>query len=979
MENRSRKRNGPGHAPAASIPAEFNAEARLRLVIDAAPNAMLMVNGKGEIVLVNAQAEQLFGYSRQELLGQQIEMLVPERFHGVHGDYRKGFFAQPNTRAMGAGRDLFGLRKNRTEVPIEIGLNPLHTDEGLFVLASIIDITERKRLEVPFRLTVEAAPYAMIMSDSSGRITMANAQAERLFGYEPGTLLGCETDILVPPSIRQRRPAMRTGYFSSPHMRPFGIGRELSGWTRDGREIPIEVGLNPIETPEGRFDVASIIDITERKRMTDLMVSAEARLRLVIDAAPNAMLMVNGDGSMTLVNAQAEKLFGYSRQELLGQPIEMLVPKRYHGGHAGYRKGFFAKPDTRSMGVGRDLYGLRKDGSEVPIEIGLNPLRTDEGLFVLASIIDITERKRAEEIQRLSQANLLRQSILDSAPFSIIAIDTHGIIIAANPASELMLGYGKGEMVGQYAPSLINLPDDIERHANDLSRELDEPIIADHHALIACAERDLPDEREWTYVRKDGTRMPVNLSITALHDEHGTINGFLNVAYDITERKRTEATILHMAHHDALTGLPNRSLLMDRIDMAIRHARRADGRVAVLMMDLDHFKRVNDTLGHQAGDQLLLTVARRIREGLRETDTVARLGGDEFVVLLADAGTREEVRRTVEQIVQRVTQPMAIDGHEILITPSVGGCLFPDDGDDASTLLKNADTAMYAAKAAGRSNSQWFNHEMSRQTEEKLALAGALRRAIDDGQFSIHYQPEVDLASGRAVGVEALIRWQHPKLGAVSPNDFIPLAEETGLILPIGEWVLKTACVENVRIGKACGQPLVLAVNVSPRQFQQKNWISVVRAALDESGLPPAQLELEITEGMLMQDPKESAEMLRAIRKLGVGVVVDDFGTGYSSLSYLTRFPIDKIKIDRSFVRDLTLDATDAAVIDAIIAMAHSLKICVIAEGVETPEQLAYLRERGCDQAQGYYFGKAVSVIELPALLGSLAQHAAGI
>jgi diguanylate cyclase (GGDEF)-like protein/PAS domain S-box-containing protein len=614
----------------------------------------------------------------------------------------------------------------------------------------------------------------------------------------------------------------------------------------------------------------------------------------------------------------------------------------------------------------------------VPIEIGLNPLRTDEGLFVLASIIDITERKRAEEMLRLSQSNLLRQSILDSAPFSIIAIDTGGMIIAANPAGERLLGYGKGEMVGEYVPALIHLQEEIVRHASDLSRDLDEFIPADHHALIACAERDLPDEREWTYVRKDGTRIPVNLLITALRDEHGAINGFLKVAYDITERKRTEATILHMAHHDALTGLPNRTLLMDRIDMAIRQARRMDGQVAVLMMDLDHFKRVNDTLGHHAGDQLLLTVARRIRDGLRETDTVARLGGDEFVVLLADAGTREEIRHTVEQIVHRVTLPMAIDGHEILITPSVGGCLFPDDGDDAGALLKNADTAMYVAKAAGRNNSQWFSHEMSRHTEEKLALAGALRSALDNNQFTIHYQPEIDLVSGRAIGVEALIRWQHPKLGAVSPTDFIPLAEETGLILPIGAWVLKTACLECVRISKACGQPLVLAVNVSPRQLQQKNWISVVRAALDESGLPPSQLELEITEGMLMQDPKESAELLRAIRLLGVGVVIDDFGTGYSSLSYLTRFPIDKIKIDRSFVRDLTMDATDAAVVDAIIAMAHSLKICVIAEGVETPEQLAYLRERGCDQAQGYYFGKAVSCAEIPALLKGLSHRATG-
>ncbi|TXH05533.1 MAG: PAS domain S-box protein [Nevskiaceae bacterium] len=336
---------------------------------------------------------------------------------------------------------------------------------------------------------------------------------------------------------------------------------------------------------------------------------AEVQLRLVIDAAPNAMLMVNARGEMVLVNAQAEKLFGYSRSELLGRRIEMLVPERFRGAHDGYRSGYFARPDTRAMGAGRDLYGLRKDGSEVPIEIGLNPLRIDEGLFVMASIIDITERKRNEEMMRRAQTDRLRQAILDSAPFSIIAIDTQGIIIAANPASERLLGFTKEEMVGRDATSLIHLQREIERQAADLSRELDMTVVPDHHTLMALAEMGLPDEREWTYVRKDGSCVPVNLSITALYDENRRISGFLKVAYDITERKRTEATILHMAHHDALTGLPNRTLLMDRIDMAVRQARRSQGRVAVLMMDLDHFKRVNDSLGHHAGDQLLLSVA----------------------------------------------------------------------------------------------------------------------------------------------------------------------------------------------------------------------------------------------------------------------------------------------------------------------------------------------------------------------------------
>ncbi|TXH05532.1 MAG: bifunctional diguanylate cyclase/phosphodiesterase [Nevskiaceae bacterium] len=357
---------------------------------------------------------------------------------------------------------------------------------------------------------------------------------------------------------------------------------------------------------------------------------------------------------------------------------------------------------------------------------------------------------------------------------------------------------------------------------------------------------------------------------------------------------------------------------------------------------------------------------------MRDTDTVARLGGDEFVVLLAEAGSREQIQRTVDQIVQRVTAPVAINDQEILVTPSIGGCLFPDDGQDAGTLLKNADTAMYFAKSAGRSNSQWFTQAMHQQAEEKLALAGNMRKALDTGQFFIEFQPEVCLKTGKVMAVEALVRWRHPKRGVVPPAEFIALAEETGLIIPLGEWVLRTACREVVNLQKACGAPLALAVNVSPRQLQQKDWSETVRSALLDSGMNPRHLELEITEGMLMQNPDESAELLDALRQQGVGVVIDDFGTGYSSLAYLTRFPIDKIKIDRSFVRDLTFDVTDAAVIDAIIAMSHSLKIRVIAEGVETPEQLHYLRERGCDEAQGYHFSKAVTADQIPALMQTL-------
>ncbi|MDX1496180.1 MAG: PAS domain S-box protein [Salinisphaeraceae bacterium] len=937
-------------------------EMRLRAVIDAAPNAMVMVDETGSITLVNKQAENLFGYSREQLLSMSVDALVPERFRGSHEGFRKGFLSSPDTRAMGAGRDLYGLRADGTEVPIEIGLKPLKTDGGLFVLASIIDITERKNTEESFRLMVEAAPNAMLMVDRQGYITHVNAQAEKLFGYPREELLGEVVEKLVPDNVRAKHPSLRDSFFASPEARFMGVGRDLYGVTKDGREVPIEIGLNPIETPKGLLTLASIIDITERKR-------SEERLRLMVEAAPNAMIMANAQGIITQVNQQTERLFEYERHELLGHPIEMLVPKSVRAKHPEMRDSFFAAPEARSMGAGRDLYGVTKTGREIPLEIGLNPIDTPEGVITLASIIDISERKQAELLKRQEHDNLLRQSIFDSIPFSVIALDTDGRVIAVNPATMKMLGYSRDEIIGANAASLFHDSGELQQHAISLSRELGEKIPADHNAIVAKASRGMRDESEWTYRRKDGLQIPIHLTVTPLKDEAGKITGYLKVAYDITERKRTEAYIMHMAHHDPLTGLPNRLLLMDRIEMAIKQAHRDDKRVGVLLMDLDHFKRVNDSLGHHIGDQLLISISRRLQSSMRESDSLARLGGDEFVLVIPNVSSREKLESVVEMIFSSVTSPITLDNNELLITPSIGGSIYPDDGEDANILIRNADAAMYAAKASGRSNIQWFSEEMLQQNKEKLTLMSALMPAIENEEFMIHYQPEVALESGVVSGVEALIRWHHKELGNISPVQFIPLAEETGMILPIGEWVLNKACADVANLSQEIGRPLTLAVNVSPRQLQQVNWLEQVTTALESSGLAPEQLELEITEGTLIENPDKSAELLRVIQEKGIKVVIDDFGTGYSSLSYLTRFPIDKIKIDRSFIRDLHTDVTDAAVVEAIIAMAHSLNIRVVAEGVETAEQLTFLRERDCEEAQGYYFSPAVPMTLVPGVL----------
>ena len=567
---------------------------------------------------------------------------------------------------------------------------------------------------------------------------------------------------------------------------------------------------------------------------------------------------------------------------------------------------------------------------------------------------------------------MLKQSIFDSLPQSIIATDAQGVIMDVNPAACALLGHGREDMLGRAVLGLVHEAREVESRARELSHETGQRVAPDFSVLTLKARQGQMEEREWSYRRQDASTLPVNVLVTALRNAAGEIYGYLEVAHDVSERKRAEAYIRHMAHHDSLTSLPNRALMLDRLDMAIRRARRDGLQVAVLLMDLDHFKRINDSLGHHMGDKLLLVIAARLQFCLRETDTVARLGGDEFVLILTDVRSQDDLNHKIEDILARVATPISVENHELLVTPSIGGSLFPKDGSDANTLLKHADAAMYQAKALGRNTWQWFSHDMVRATAEKLALTSALRFAVERKELYLHYQPLVSLVNGQVTGMEALVRWQHPDRGLIPPDSFIGLAEENGQILQIGEWILNAACAESARIQKQLGRPLTVAVNVSPRQLQQKNFVLSVEKAIEASGLSPTSLELEITEGLLMRDPKESAAILRKIRDLGVGIVIDDFGTGYSSLSYIMRFPIDKLKIDRSFIRDLKTDEADAAVINAILAMARSLHIEVVAEGVETPEQLSYLRDRSCDQAQGYYFGRPVSGDEFLRLAASL-------
>ncbi len=694
--------------------------------------------------------------------------------------------------------------------------------------------------------------------------------------------------------------------------------------------------------------------------MTAALRNSEERQRAIMDGTADAILSFDQRGVVQSFNSAAETMFGLDADEVIGRNVGMLMPRRFRHLHEDRLAAWAQAAPERSNLLRREVIGLRSNGDEFPVWLAVNRMPTPGGQpeFVgLAS--DISQRKRSERL--LAQAHSLRRNILESAPFAILSTDEHGLIQSLNPAAERLIQYQFAELAGRETPVLLLDPEELQAYAAELSRRLGRPLEPGFASLTARARLGQTDEREWTWLRKDGERIPVQASTTALVGADGELEGFLIIAFDITERRNAQSYVEHLAHHDPLTNLPNRALLLDRLDQAVVQARRKREKVAVLLVDLDHFKRINDTLGHHVGDDLLLGVADRLSRAVRQIDTVSRLGGDEFVLILPGVSDRAAVRRIVGPLLDTLSAPFRVQGHEMTVTPSIGIALFPEHGEDARLLLKHADTAMYQAKEAGRRTYRFFEADMLKHNRRRLETENALRKALEKDEFSLAFQPQVEFDSGRIIGCEALLRWRNPRLGEVPPGSFVPMAEEMGLIQPIGEWVLRTACRQARQMQIALDLPLQLAVNISPRQFFQTDLTDIIQAALRESGLPAHCLEIEITEGVLVKNAEETIEMLRRIRRLGVQVSIDDFGTGYSSLSYLTCFPIDKLKIDKSFVRDITEDPNDAAVTSAIIVMAHTLSLKVVAEGVENQAQYSYLAERGCDIAQGYYFGRPLT------------------
>ena len=569
--------------------------------------------------------------------------------------------------------------------------------------------------------------------------------------------------------------------------------------------------------------------------------------------------------------------------------------------------------------------------SRKSVEIELNNLNASLESIVMSRISELRE----------SEAYI--HAVLDNASEGIIVIAEAGAITSFNTAAEKIFGYNNEDVIGKDFNILIS------SEVTDLSGKYHRYSEESESSLFGVA-------REVVGLRKNYSAFPLELKTTQIHIQDKLL--FITTARDITDRKDAEQRISYMASHDALTSLPNRTLLQDRIQQTLVHNQRRNLQAAVLFVDLDKFKIINDSLGHDIGDELLKEAAARLVADVRSEDTVARQGGDEFIILLATISNPQDAAIIGQKILDSLCRPFFIKGKELLISASIGIAIFPDDGSDIENLLKNSDIAMYHAKESGRSNYQFFSAEMNQQAAEKQALSVDLRHAIERNELFLVYQPVVDMFSGNIGGMEVLLRWQHPLHGLISPVKFIPLAEETGLILPIGEWVIRTACNQIAEWKQAGIIVPRLAINLSPQQFRQKLLANTIAQILSETNTAASHIGIEITESMLVHNIDEVVETLLNLSNMGLEISIDDFGTGYSSLSYLKRFPINKLKIDKSFVDDIATHPDDAAIVKAIIAMAHGLSMKVVTEGVETAEQLKFLREQGCEQYQGYIFSK---------------------
>ena len=1020
-----------------SSPLRTRKETQYRALLEAAPDAIIVVDRSAAIVLVNAQAEKLFGYSRNELIGQPARILVSENFRDQHSHQHSRFLAAPQERPATAGLELFGLRKDGTQFPIEIRLSPLDTKGGVLISSAIRDISDRRRTEEDLRRLasiVACSDDAIVGKNMEGIMTSWNAAAERIYGYSASEAIGQPVTMLVPldrpdevPGLLERLKRGETvDHFETVRLR------------KDGKEVQIEVTVSPIRDALERIVGASTIgrDISVRKAAEKHLVQMEARYRGLLEAAPDAVVVVNQDGEIVLLNLLAEKYFGYQRDELIGQKVKNIIPEGFAERLIADGTRTAAEALAQQMGTGIELTGRKKDGSEFPIEIMLSPLESPEGILVTAAIRDITERKQRENDlsrlaalaeDRLRALNENREQLQLLEEIATFANQASSVREAMQFTLDRVCAYTRwpighvyfaadGNTGSMVSTNIWHLTDDdrfdqfrkVTERA-DFLRGIGLPgrVFASRQPAWITDVTDDTNFPRWPSARQAGLRAAFAFPVLNRNEVPAILEFFsetvsephpalLRIMFQIgtllgrvVERVRAAEMLLHDAFHDPLTALPNRALFLDRLARAIvRAERHRDYNFAVLFIDIDRFKIVNDSLGHPAGDDLLMQFSQRILRSLRledlvsrpakipssqwkpKDDTLARLGGDEFTVLLDDIRDPSDAIRVAERIQSSFAEPFVICGQDVFTTASIGITANSAHA-TAVDVLRDADTAMYRAKLHGGARCEVFDQAMHEHSVNRLNLETDLRKALERKEFRVYYQPIIALRTGNISGFEALLRWQRPEKGLVSPAEFIGVAEETGLIVSIGKWVFRTAC-EQARqwhVENPQEVPLTMSVNISARQFMQDDLVAQVEKILRETQVEPTAIKLEITESVTMGDAERTIKVVNELKKLGLRFSIDDFGTGYSSLSYLRRFPMDTLKIDRSFVSNLKSNPENREIIRTIIGLARNLGMDVVAEGTETAEEISYLKTLDCDFAQGYFFSKPVDIVAARALL----------
>jgi diguanylate cyclase (GGDEF)-like protein/PAS domain S-box-containing protein len=938
---------------------------RLRDLIDGLGPSMFvgLMTPQGILIEANRPALEAAGLKPKDVLGKPFE----QTYWWTYSREVQQQLREAIVRAARGEVSRYDVQVRAAEghlIDIDFSLQPVQDETGevVFLVPSASVITERKRTENALResdqkfqqLVTSITDAFWICSPDVRELHYISPAIERIWGRSVESFYRNPqqwTDFIVP---EDRERVLGVFAALTGEARSVEIEYRIVRPDREIRWVRVR-GFQVWDTSDKLVRLSgSVTDITEAHHVAIALQTSLEEFRTLAEAMPQIVWIMGPDGGNIYFNQQWMDYTGLTREESLGH---------------GWNKPFHPEDQQRAWDAWQhatemsNLYVLecrlrRADGVYRWWLIRGVPLQDSTGMILkwFGTCTDIHEMKLIEEALFAEKESA--QVRLNSIGDAVVCTDIAGNINFLNSVAEKMTGWSFEEAAGRPMVEVLRIND--ATGGETASNPIDKAVRQDQilHLPSHCI-----------FSRRDGLEIPIEGSIAPIHDRDGRATGAVIVVRDVTAARAMALQMIHLAEHDSLTGLPNRLLLNDRISQAIVLAPRHKKKVALLFLDLDGFKHINDSLGHSIGDKLLQATAKRLVDCVRAADTVSRQGGDEFVVLLSEVEYSEDGAITAGKMLQAVAEPHSIDEHDFHVTASIGMSVYPDDGLDAETLIKNADTAMYQAKEKGRQSYQFFKPAMNVRAVERQFIEESLRRALVRQEFALHYQPKVNLRTGKITGAEALIRWTHPDRGPISPAQFIPVAEDSGLILPIGNWVLREAC-KQARIWTDAGLPAgTIAVNVSAMEFLQEAFLKEVFEILKETGVDPRSLELELTESVLMKRAESATSALQELRARGIQIAVDDFGTGYSSLSYLRKFPIDALKIDQSFVRQITTAPDDTTIVGAIISMGRSMKLRLIAEGVETQEELAFLQNHQCHEAQGYYFSKPVPADQFAKLL----------